>query len=104
MSNENGSVRAGYNGEIYNFEALRTELQARGHHFRSAGDTEVLVHGYEEWGDQLPLRLAGMFAFAGWGSQRHRRFLARDKLGKKPLFYSDQGDRVVFASDLKSVV
>src|SRR5438034_3004389 len=104
MTNEDGSVWVGFNGEIYNFEALRSELQARGHRFRSNGDTEVLVHGYEEWGTELPRHLVGMFGFAIWDAARSRLYLARDKLGKKPLFYAEQPHQVVFASNIKPVL
>jgi asparagine synthase (glutamine-hydrolysing) len=104
MSNEDGSVWVGFNGEIYNFEALRAELLERGHRFKSRGDTEVLVHGYEEWGTALTQHLIGMFAFAIWDETRRRLYLARDKLGKKPLFYADQPHQILFASNIKSVV
>jgi asparagine synthase (glutamine-hydrolysing) len=103
MANEDDTVWVAFNGEIYNFEALRAELQKEGHRFRSTSDTEVLVHGFEQWGDELPRRLVGMFAFAVWDSARRRLFLARDKLGKKPLFYSESSDLIAFASTVKSV-
>jgi asparagine synthase (glutamine-hydrolysing) len=103
MTNEDGSVWVAFNGEIYNYQALRAELLAAGHVFRSSGDTEVLVHGFEQWGDELPQRLAGMFALAIWDAPRRRLFLARDKLGKKPLFYAEQAGRVAFASSIRSV-
>ena len=86
MANEDGTVHVTFNGEIYNHLVLREELIARGHTFRSRCDTEVLVHGYEEWGDALPERLAGMFAFAIWDSRKRRLLLARDRLGKKPVY------------------
>lgn len=104
MCNEDGTVWVAFNGEIYNFADLRAELIQKGHCFNSSGDTEVLVHGYEEWGDALPERLVGMFAFGIWDVRRQRLLLAGDKLGKKPLFYADTGDRVLFASDIKSVL
>ncbi len=104
MANEDGTVQVTFNGEIYNHAALRDELRARGHVFRSRCDTEVLVHGYEEWGDSLPERLAGMFAFAIWDSRQRRLFLARDRLGKKPLYYHLGHERLVFASEIKSLL
>jgi asparagine synthase (glutamine-hydrolysing) len=105
LGNEDGSVVTVYNGEIYNFQDLRAELQARGHAFRTKTDTEVLVHGYEEWGERLPGRLRGMFAFAIWDRTRRRLLLARDRLGIKPLHYSTIGGHgIVFGSELKAVV
>src|SRR5207245_2421340 len=83
----------------YNFLDLRRELEARGHLFRSHCDTEVLVHGYEEWGDALPERLCGMFAFAIWDARKRRLFLARDRLGKKPLYYHLGRERLSFGSE-----
>lgn len=104
MANEDGSVRVTYNGEIYNFGELRGELEKRGHIFASRSDTEVLVHGYEEWGENLPLRLRGMFAFAIRDEKKKLLFLARDHFGIKPLYYSFTGNDFVFASEIKSIL
>ena len=110
MSNEDGSIWITQNGEIYNFPELRRELEQYGHSFRSRSDTEVLIHGYEQWGlDVLP-RLNGMFAFAlldlRVNSRNHgpRLLLARDRFGIKPLYYWSKGDRLVFASETKSIL
>ena len=104
LSNEDGTVWIVFNGEIYNFQELKPELVARGHIFRTNSDTEVIVHAYEEWGvDCLP-RLNGMFAFAIWDERRQRLFMARDRLGKKPLYYRATADRLVFGSELKAVL
>jgi asparagine synthase (glutamine-hydrolysing) len=93
-----------FNGEIYNYLTLRDELIARGHAFQSRCDTEVLVHGYEEWGEELPEKIAGMFAFAIWDERRQRLFMARDRLGKKPFYYSNGRDRFIFGSEIKSLL
>lgn len=103
MANEDGRVQVVLNGEIYNFHELRRELEGS-HRFRSRADTEVLLHGYEQWGlDALVRRLRGMFAFALWDSRRNELHLVRDHLGKKPLFYRVAPGRVEFSSDIKGL-
>lgn len=103
MPNEDDTVWAVFNGEIYNFDGLRAELAANGHRFRSATDTEVLVHLYEEHGDDMPLRLRGMFAFAIWDENRQHLLLCRDRLGIKPLYYRVAGRAISFASELQAL-
>ncbi|MCI5134673.1 MAG: asparagine synthase (glutamine-hydrolyzing) [Candidatus Electrothrix sp. AW2] len=103
ISNEDGTIWITYNGECYNYQQLLQELTKEGHIFSSATDTEVLVHGYEQWGmDGLLKRLNGMFAFALWDQQNKELLLARDRLGKKPLYYLQKGDLLVFASEIKA--
>jgi asparagine synthase (glutamine-hydrolysing) len=104
MGNEDGTIQVTFNGEIYNFVALRRELRGLGHRFRTRTDTEVIVHAYERWGIRCVERLRGMFAFAVWDRRRRRLFLARDRVGKKPLFYARQADRFLFASELQSLL
>jgi asparagine synthase (glutamine-hydrolysing) len=112
MRNEDGRVQVVFNGEIYNHAELRRELIGRGHRFATDhSDTEVLVHGWEEWGIELPERLRGMFAFGVWdfrpgsdGQARDTLFLARDRMGQKPLFYATLEDGIVFGSTIGSVL
>ena len=102
MTNEDGTVWLVFNGEIYNFQTLRRELEAKGHRFRSRADSEVIVHLYEEEGAAAIARLDGMFALAIWDERSKRLVLARDRVGKKPLFYALRGASFVFASEIKA--
>ena len=104
LSNETGSVWAVQNGELYNFPELRPGLEAKGHRFRSRGDTEIIPHLYEDWGAGFPSRLKGMFAIAVWDDARATGVLARDHVGKKPLYYLELGDALYFASEIKSLL
>lgn len=104
LGNEDNTIVIVFNGEIYNFQSLRRELLGKGHRFRTDGDTEVLIHAYEEWGMECLQRLNGMFAFAIWDSRNQRLFAARDRLGQKPLNYSHQRDRLVVASEIKAIL
>jgi len=105
LFNEDHSVVVVYNGEIYNFQELSRELIERGHVFRTHCDTEVIVHAWEEWGEACVTRFRGMFAFAIWDAGRQMLFLARDRLGIKPLYYAELADgRVLFGSELKSLL
>jgi asparagine synthase (glutamine-hydrolysing) len=104
MSNRDRSVWITFNGEIYNFQELHDELQARGYIFRTHSDTEVIVHAYEEYGRDCLDRLRGMFAFAIWDARRRSLFLARDRVGKKPLFYYVGRDRFLFGSEIKAIL
>lgn len=103
LSNEDGSVRVVFNGEIYNFAALRRRLEGAGHTFRTHGDGETIVHLYEEVGVECFSQLNGMFAIAIWDGRRRQLVLGRDRFGKKPLVYRCEPDRLVFASELKSL-
>src|SRR6266511_1301450 len=102
MANENGSVWVVFNGEIYNFQELREGLVARGHRFRSQSDTETIVHLYEEKGADCIGDLDGMFAIAIWDERAGRMTLARDRAGKKPLFYYRDDRMIAFASEIKA--
>lgn len=104
MANEDGSVQVVFNGEIYNFRELRKDLEKLGHRFLTRSDTEVLVHGWEAWGEELPVRLDGMFAFAVWDERRRLLFLARDRAGKKPLYLYRDPVRFAFASEMKAIL
>jgi asparagine synthase (glutamine-hydrolysing) len=104
MASRDGKIVLVFNGELYNYVELREELRSVGHVFRTASDTEVLIEAYMSWGlDALP-RLRGMFAFALWDSNCQRLVLARDAFGKKPLFYSERGDGVIFSSEIEPLV
>lgn len=103
MANEDGKVWITYNGEVYNYKELREELIRSGHVFRSESDTEVILHGYEEFGCAVVSKLNGMFAFAIWDGRNGRLLLARDRYGKKPLYYRLAQDDLIFASELKSL-
>ncbi len=104
LSNEDGSVWITFNGEIYNHAQLRAQLELKGHVFRSRTDTEAIVHAYEEFGLQFVEHLTGMFALAIWDAPRRRLVLARDRLGIKPLYYSTDGGRIRFASEIKALL
>lgn len=104
LGNEDGSVQIVFNGEIYNYRELRTQLQAAGHTFRTNGDTEVIVHLYEQHGADCVQYLRGMFVFAIWDGRQQRLLIARDRLGQKPLFYRAEPGRVSFASELKALL
>ena len=105
LYNEDGSVAVTYNGEIYNFKELRTELLELGHTFRTVCDTEVIVHAWEEWGEACVERFRGMFAFGLWDENRETLFLARDRLGIKPLYYAVlPNGMVIFASEMKALL
>ncbi len=104
LCNEDGTVWITFNGEIYNYTSIREGLQARGHAFRTASDTEMIVHAYEEWGAECLQRFRGMFAFAIWDARTRKLFLARDRLGKKPLFFADEPDRFLFGSEMKAIL
>ncbi|MGH7589964.1 MAG: asparagine synthase (glutamine-hydrolyzing) [Gemmatimonadales bacterium] len=102
--NEDETLAIVFNGEIYNYRALRSELASRGHHFRSQSDTETVLHLYEELGTGVAERLRGMFAFAIWDRHRRALFLGRDRFGIKPLYYALAEDRIAFASELKALL
>src|SRR2546428_12123400 len=104
MSNEDSTVGVIQNGEIYNHRQLREQLLAAGHRFATKSDTEVLVHGYEAWGERMIDRLNGMFAFALLDRRTASLLLARDRMGIKPLHYSIDSERFVFASELKPLL
>jgi asparagine synthase (glutamine-hydrolysing) len=104
MPNEDGSLRVTYNGELYGWPAMREKLAARGHRFLGTSDTEALLHLYEDHGDDLFVHLRGMFAFALFDRPRQRLLLGRDRLGIKPLYWHDDGRRIVFASELKALI
>ena len=104
LANEDGTLQVVFNGEIYNYIELRDELIQKGHRFQTHSDTEVIVHGYEEWGDNCLQRFNGIFAFALWDGRRERLFLCRDHLGVKPLYYLTKGQFFAFSSEIKALL
>ncbi len=104
IANEDGRIRVVFNGEIFNYIELREELRAAGHRFATDSDTEVIVHAYEQWGDDFPQRLNGQFAIALWDANRHRLLLVRDRPGIHPLFYTERDGRLYFASEVKGLL
>lgn len=104
ISNETGRIHVMCNGEIYNYLDLRRELESLGHRFKTHSDVETIVHGYEQWGDDIPKHLHGMFAFAIWDEDRQRLLLGRDRLGKKPLVYAESQGRITFGSEFSAVL
>src|SRR5574340_678037 len=104
MSNEDATIWITFNGDIYNYLELRDDLIKKGHQFRSNTDTEVIVHLWEEKGPKLLDDLRGMFVIALWDDRQKLLFLARDRIGKKPLYYTDLHDRIVFGSEIKAIL
>ena len=104
LSNEDGSIWIAFNGEIYNYKELQASLIKQGHTFRTSSDTETIVHLYEQYGPACVTQLRGMFAFAIWDQNQRTLFLARDRLGKKPLIYRHESQRLMFASELKALL
>ena len=104
MPNEDDGVQVVFNGEIYNFAEIRKDLEAKGHVFKSHSDTEVIIHGYEEWGFDVVHKFIGMFGIALWDAKKKRLWLVRDRIGIKPLYYTTVGGRLRFASEIKAIV
>jgi asparagine synthase (glutamine-hydrolysing) len=104
LGNEDGSIQVTYNGEIYNFQEIKDDLIAKGHVFHGKSDTEILVHGYEEYGYDLLQKMNGMFAFAIWDRNKQRIWIARDRIGIKPLYYYCQNGKFIFASEIKAIL
>src|SRR5688572_23431616 len=104
IHNEDRTVWIVFNGEIYNFQTLRQQLEAAGHRFYTNTDTEVIVHGYEQWGAGVVPRLRGMFGLAVWDTRTRALLVARDRIGIKPIYYASAGGRLYFGSELKSIL
>ena len=104
LSNEDGTIWISFNGEIYNFQSIYKELEEKGHCFKTKSDTEVIVHAYEQWGLDALEKLRGMFAIAIWDDRQQQLLLARDRVGKKPLYYFDDDKQFLFGSEIKSIL
>ncbi len=104
LSNEDGTVWITFNGEVYNYQVLKKELEAKGHVFKTNSDTETMVHAYEEWGPEAVKRFRGMFAFAVWDENKQQMFVARDRVGKKPFYYYFDDKTFIFGSELKVIL
>ncbi len=104
LCNEEGNIWITFNGEIYNYIALKKELEKKGHEFKTNSDTETIVHAYEEWGIDAIKKFRGMFAFALWDKNKKQMVIARDRVGKKPLYYFMDDNRLVFASEIKAIL
>jgi asparagine synthase (glutamine-hydrolysing) len=104
INNEDGEIVIVFNGEIYNYKEIRKFLLKKGHKFKTESDTEVIVHGYEEFGESFIEKLNGMFAFAIWDNRNRKLILARDRVGIKPLYYYHNGDSLVFGSEPKTIL
>ncbi len=104
MFNEDETVVVVFNGEIYNFQSLKADLEKKQHKFASTSDTEVIIHGYEEYGLEICSKLKGMFAFALWDTKKKLLFLARDQIGEKPLYYTLKEKNIIFASEIKAIL
>src|SRR4051812_6107466 len=104
IHNEAKTIWVVFNGEIYNYQDLRTELERRGHVFYTSSDTESIVHAYEEWGEHAFRRLRGMFGIALWDDTTRTLLLARDRAGQKPVHYTEKAGRLYFASEIKSLL
>ena len=104
LANEDGTIWAAQNGELYNYPRVKPELLRRGHRLQTHTDTEILVHLYEDFGTRLPEHIDGMFAIAVWDTVNKRGLLARDRMGKKPLYYYRENDALYFASEIKSLL
>src|SRR6185437_12668701 len=104
LANEDENLWIVFNGEIYNHLELRVELESKGHHYRTRSDTETIVHLYEQYGRECVTYLRGMFAFAIWDRRRRNLFVARDRLGIKPLYYRYDGKSLLFGSEVKAIL
>src|SRR5436190_351292 len=104
MSDAEEMVWVIFNGEIYNFKELRTELEQRGHHFRTRSDTEVIIHGYKEWRTEVFNHLNGMFGVAIWDVKKQRLVVARDAMGIKPIYYRIANGRLTFGSEIRAIL